>query len=118
MSSSLLLKIFAFLSLAATLNMDFVQDLMGKALKQPVSRLLGGNYRDRMKPYASILFDDPPKLKEGAAAELEGKRVLLIDDVATSATTLELHAKALRAAGAKVNSIVWVYGSTKGTQGR
>lgn len=39
-------------------------DLMGKALGQPVSRLLGGNYRDRMKPYASILFDDPPVLKE------------------------------------------------------
>src|SRR4051794_4160130 len=39
-------------------------DLFGKALKQPVSRLLGGCYRDRIKPYASILFDDPPKLKE------------------------------------------------------
>jgi L-alanine-DL-glutamate epimerase-like enolase superfamily enzyme len=39
-------------------------DLMGKALGQPVSRLLGGNYRDRVKPYASILFDDPPVLVE------------------------------------------------------
>ena len=39
-------------------------DLMGKALGQPVSRLLGGNYRDRIKPYASILFDDPPVLRE------------------------------------------------------
>ncbi len=39
-------------------------DLMGKALNQPVSRLLGGNYRDRIKPYASILFDDPPKLRD------------------------------------------------------
>jgi L-alanine-DL-glutamate epimerase-like enolase superfamily enzyme len=38
-------------------------DLMGKALNQPVSRLLGGNYRDRMKPYASILFDQPPILQ-------------------------------------------------------
>ena len=38
-------------------------DLMGKALGQPVSRLLGGNYRDRIKPYASILFDDPPLLR-------------------------------------------------------
>ena len=34
-------------------------DLMGKALGQPVSRLLGGNYRDRIKPYGSILFDEP-----------------------------------------------------------
>jgi len=39
-------------------------DLMGKALNQPVSRLLGGNYRDRIKPYASILFDEPAKLRE------------------------------------------------------
>ncbi len=37
-------------------------DLWGKALGQPVSKLLGGNYRDRIKPYASILFDDPPRL--------------------------------------------------------
>src|SRR5262249_41108590 len=39
-------------------------DLMGKALNQPVSRLLGGCYRERMKPYASILFDEPPVLKD------------------------------------------------------
>jgi L-alanine-DL-glutamate epimerase-like enolase superfamily enzyme len=39
-------------------------DLMGKALNQTVSRLLGGNYRDRIKPYASILFDEPAKLRD------------------------------------------------------
>jgi D-galactarolactone cycloisomerase len=39
-------------------------DLWGKALGQPVSKLLGGNYRDRIKPYASMLFDDPPVLAE------------------------------------------------------
>ena len=39
-------------------------DLQGKALGQPASRLLGGNYRDRVKPYASILFDDPPVLRD------------------------------------------------------
>jgi D-galactarolactone cycloisomerase len=39
-------------------------DLWGKALGQPVSKLLGGNYRDRIKPYASMLFDDPPQLAE------------------------------------------------------
>ena len=46
-------------------------DLCGKALNQPVSRLLGGNYRDRIKPYASILFDDPPKLREKLSEQLE-----------------------------------------------
>jgi D-galactarolactone cycloisomerase len=45
-------------------------DLMGKALGQPVSRLLGGNYRDRLKPYASILFDDPPQLMEKLQQQL------------------------------------------------
>src|SRR5258708_6788300 len=39
-------------------------DLLGRAVAQPVSRLLGGIYRDRIKPYASILFDDPPVLAE------------------------------------------------------
>ena len=38
-------------------------DLMGKACKQPVSRLLGGNYRQTIKPYGSILFDEPEPLK-------------------------------------------------------
>jgi L-alanine-DL-glutamate epimerase-like enolase superfamily enzyme len=46
-------------------------DLWGKTLGQPVSRLLGGNYRDRIKPYASILFDDPPKLREELLKQVE-----------------------------------------------
>ena len=45
-------------------------DLCGKALNQPVSRLLGGCYRDRIKPYASILFDDPPRLREKLAEQV------------------------------------------------
>src|SRR5262245_60855421 len=45
-------------------------DLLGKALNQPVSRLLGGCYRDRIKPYASILFEQPPKLKEELQKQL------------------------------------------------
>src|SRR5437773_3330953 len=39
-------------------------DLMGKACNQPVARLLGGYYRQRIKPYGSILFDEPPQLRE------------------------------------------------------
>ncbi len=38
-------------------------DIMGKACNQPVSRLLGGNYRQRIKPYGSILFDEPELLR-------------------------------------------------------
>ena len=33
-------------------------DLFGKITKQPVSRLLGGNYRSKIKPYGSLLFDE------------------------------------------------------------
>jgi D-galactarolactone cycloisomerase len=39
-------------------------DLMGKICNQPVYRLLGGGYRDRIKPYGSILFDEPARLRE------------------------------------------------------
>ena len=39
-------------------------DLMGQICKQPVSRLLGGCYRSRIKPYGSILFDEPGPLRE------------------------------------------------------
>jgi D-galactarolactone cycloisomerase len=38
-------------------------DLMGKACGQPVSRLLGGNYRRTITPYGSILFDEPGPLR-------------------------------------------------------
>src|SRR5947208_8046558 len=39
-------------------------DLFGKITGQPVARLLGGCYRQRIKPYGSILFDEPPRLRE------------------------------------------------------
>ena len=39
-------------------------DLFGKACNQPVARLLGGYYRRHIKPYASILFDEPDPLRE------------------------------------------------------
>lgn len=39
-------------------------DIFGKAIGQPVARLLGGHYRTRVKPYGSILFDEPERLKE------------------------------------------------------
>src|SRR5690606_15837009 len=49
----------------ATSGLDFAWwDLWGKAVVQPVSRLLGGNYRDRIKPFAAMLFDEPPILAD------------------------------------------------------
>ena len=38
-------------------------DIAVKICGQPVSRLLGGNYRQRIKPYGSILFDEPDNLR-------------------------------------------------------
>ena len=39
-------------------------DILGQATGQPVGRLLGGRYRDRVQPYASILMDEPQRLAE------------------------------------------------------
>lgn len=46
-------------------------DLFGKICNQPISRLLGGNYRQRIRPYASILFDEPEKLREHLSSVVE-----------------------------------------------
>ncbi len=39
-------------------------DLLGKSTGQPVGRLLGGRYRERVQPYASLLMDEPAKLRD------------------------------------------------------
>jgi D-galactarolactone cycloisomerase len=39
-------------------------DILGQATAQPVGRLLGGRYRDRVRPYASILMEQPEPLAE------------------------------------------------------
>jgi L-alanine-DL-glutamate epimerase-like enolase superfamily enzyme len=39
-------------------------DLLGKATGQPVGRLLGGRYRERVRPYASLLMEAPAPLGE------------------------------------------------------
>ncbi len=39
-------------------------DLLGQATAQPVGRLLGGRYRDRVRPYASVLMEQPEVLAQ------------------------------------------------------
>ena len=39
-------------------------DILGQATGQPVGRLLGGRYRERVQPYASLLMDEPAKLRD------------------------------------------------------
>lgn len=46
-------------------------DLFGKITNQPVSRLLGGNYRTQIKPYGSLLFDEVEPLKEKLKAAMK-----------------------------------------------
>src|SRR5262245_51907890 len=54
-------------------------DLFGKITDQPVSRLLGGVYRQRIKPYGSLLFDevDPLRAKLTQAVERGFKAIKL-----------------------------------------
>lgn len=37
-------------------------DILGQVTGQPIGRLLGGRYRERVQPYASILMDEPQRL--------------------------------------------------------
>jgi L-alanine-DL-glutamate epimerase-like enolase superfamily enzyme len=46
-------------------------DILGKVTGQPVGRLLGGRYRDRVLPYASLLMCEPGALVERLAAVAE-----------------------------------------------
>lgn len=37
-------------------------DILGQVTKQPISRLLGGRYREKVRPYASVLMQEPKEL--------------------------------------------------------
>ena len=39
-------------------------DILGQVTGQPIGRLLGGRYRERVRPYASLLMDQPEPLAE------------------------------------------------------
>ncbi len=39
-------------------------DLLGQATGQPVGRLLGGRYRERVRPYASLLMREPERMAD------------------------------------------------------
>src|SRR5438128_228140 len=54
-------------------------DILGKATGQPIGRLLGGRYRDRVRPYASLLMREPQALAEHLTAlHSEGFRAFKI----------------------------------------
>src|SRR4051812_2289211 len=39
-------------------------DLLGKATGQSIGRLLGGRYREKVRPYASLLMEEPKRLAD------------------------------------------------------
>ena len=45
-------------------------DIFGKVTKQPISRLLGGRYRDRIKPYGSLIMQHPDEFSPRLEAAL------------------------------------------------
>src|SRR5258707_354317 len=54
-------------------------DILGKATGQPVGRLLGGRYRGRVRPYASLLMCEGPGMGERlAAVRVQGFRAFKI----------------------------------------
>ena len=54
-------------------------DLLGQATGQPVGRLLGGRYRERVQPYASLLMEEPGKLRDHLlAVKAQGFRAFKI----------------------------------------
>jgi L-rhamnonate dehydratase len=48
-------------------------DIVGKATRQPVYKLLGGGFKKTFRAYASILFGDTPAETEGIARKLAGQ---------------------------------------------
>lgn len=42
-------------------------DILGQVTRQPIGRLLGGRYRERVLAYASIIADDPGRMNERLA---------------------------------------------------
>jgi D-galactarolactone cycloisomerase len=46
-------------------------DVFGQVVNQPIGRLLGGRWRDRVTAYASLLADEPAKLHETLTAVAE-----------------------------------------------
>jgi len=98
-------------------------DLLGKATGQPVGRLLGGRYRDRVKPYASLLMREPGPLT-GHLLELKeqgfrafkigwgpfGRRSNALDEAIVKAARDAVGPEALLMVDAGASDAFWQHG--------
>ncbi len=95
-------------------------DIFGKVTGQPVGRLLGGRYRERVRPYASLLMCEPKALAEQLAAwQAQGFRAFKIgwgpfgrhnfamDEAIVSAARAALPAESLLMVDAGASDAFW-----------
>ncbi len=45
-------------------------DILGQYTEQPIGRLMGGRYREKIKPYASLIFAEPGRLRDTLQAAM------------------------------------------------
>jgi L-alanine-DL-glutamate epimerase-like enolase superfamily enzyme len=95
-------------------------DILGKVTQQPVGRLLGGRYRERVRPYASLLMREPQPLAEQLSALQSqgfrafkigwgpfGRRSLALDEAIVRAARGALSAESLLMVDAGASDAFW-----------
>ena len=98
-------------------------DLLGKATGQPVGRLLGGRYRSRVKPYASLLMQEPGPLADHLLQIKEqgfrafkigwgpfGRRTSALDEAIVKAAREAVGAESLLMVDAGASDAFWQHG--------
>jgi len=98
-------------------------DLLGQATGQPVGRLLGGRYRERVQPYASLLMDEPDRMRDHLQAVKSqgfrafkigwgpfGRRSASLDEAIVAAARETLGAECLLMVDAGGSDAYWKHG--------
>jgi D-galactarolactone cycloisomerase len=98
-------------------------DLLGKAAGQPVGRLIGGRYREKVRPYASLLMREP-ELMAGELLPVKaqgfrafkigwgpfGRRNALVDEAIVRAARVAVGADSLLMVDAGASDGFWQHG--------
>jgi L-alanine-DL-glutamate epimerase-like enolase superfamily enzyme len=98
-------------------------DIAGQAYGQPVSTLLGGRYREKVTPYASVLMDDPENLSRTLARLTDdgfqafkigwgrfGRNGASVDEATVAAARVAVGPDALLAVDAGGSDAYWPHG--------